>query len=135
VAFLFADLIVLPILDIDRKYYGLKVSAFLFIAFYAAIARAALVVEFIFGLLHLVPQQRNIHVMEESIRWNYTSILNVLFLGLAVLLLVQFLQTGGPEMLRMMNSPKFGGHHQSDVHQHHSNDEQSHHHDGYGPPG
>jgi hypothetical protein len=106
VAFLFADLIVLPILDIYRKYYGLKVSAFLFISFYAAMAGAALAVEGIFGLLHLIPQQRNAQVMEEAIRWNYTSILNILFLGLAAVLIVRFFRTGGPDMLKMMSSSR-----------------------------
>jgi uncharacterized membrane protein YraQ (UPF0718 family) len=52
VAFLFADLIVLPILDIYRKCYGLKVSAFLFGIFYVSMALAALAVELIFGALH-----------------------------------------------------------------------------------
>ncbi|HEV2686732.1 MAG TPA: permease, partial [Actinomycetota bacterium] len=35
VAFIFADLIILPILNIYRKYYGMKVTAFLFATFYA----------------------------------------------------------------------------------------------------
>src|SRR6202041_1257002 len=34
IAFIFADLIVLPILDIYRKYYGLKMAGFLFATFY-----------------------------------------------------------------------------------------------------
>lgn len=102
VAFLFADLIVLPILDIYRKYYGLKVSALLFALFYAAMAGAALVVEFTFGPLHLIPKQRSAQVME-GIRWNYTSVLNIVFLVLAALLLIRFFRTGGPEMLKMMS--------------------------------
>ena len=53
VSFLFADLIVLPILDIYRKYYGLKVSAFLFITFYVAMAGASLIVEFLFAAFTL----------------------------------------------------------------------------------
>ncbi|HEX3648857.1 MAG TPA: permease, partial [Pseudonocardiaceae bacterium] len=44
VAFIFADLIVLPILDIYRKYYGWKMSTFLLASFYAAMAGAALIV-------------------------------------------------------------------------------------------
>jgi uncharacterized membrane protein YraQ (UPF0718 family) len=70
VAFLFADLIVLPILDIYRKYYGLKVSVFLLAIFYVSMALAALAVEFIFGALHLIPQQRSVQIVDESIRWN-----------------------------------------------------------------
>jgi len=114
VAFLFADLIVLPILDIYRKYYGLKISAFLLVIFYAAMSMAALAVEFIFGALHLIPQQRHLQMAEESIRWNYTTILNIVFLTLAMVLVIRFLGTGGPEMLRMMsakNPSDHGGHH------------------------
>ncbi len=109
VAFLFADLIVLPILDIYRKYYGLKISAFLLAIFYVSMAMAALAVEFIFGSLHLIPQQRSVQIMEESIHWNYTSALNIIFLSLTVVLVVRFLRTGGPEMLRMMSN---SGHHE-----------------------
>lgn len=104
VAFLFADLIVLPILDIYRKYYGLKVSAFLLMIFYASMSAAALAVEFIFGALHLIPENRHVQIMEEAIRWNYTTVLNIIFLVLAAVLVVRFLRTGGPAMLRMMSA-------------------------------
>lgn len=124
VAFLFADLIVLPILDIYRKYYGLKVSAFLFVLFYAAMAGAALVVEFLFGLLHLIPRQRNAQVIEEAIRWNYTTVLNIVFLALGALLVIRFFRTGGPEMLKTMSSsahepPRAGKHQHAPTHVHH----------------
>ncbi len=117
VAFLFADLIVLPILDIYRKYYGLKITGFLLVVFYVSMALAALAVEFIFGLLHLIPQQRHVQFVEESIRWNYTTVLNIIFLILAAVLVIRFLRTGGPEMLRMM------GH--SD-HEEHQDSQQAH---------
>ncbi len=103
VAFIFADLIVLPILDIYRKYYGLKTSAFLLVIFYASMAAAALAVEFLFGALHLIPQERKTQIVEASIRWNYTTILNIIFLVLATISVIHFLRTGGPKMLRMMS--------------------------------
>jgi uncharacterized protein len=106
IAFLFADLIILPILNIYRKYYGLKVAAILTGVFYVAMAGAALAVEALFGALHLIPAHRQIAVMQETIRWNYTSVLNVLFLAVSALLLTRFLKTGGPAMLREMgNAP------------------------------
>lgn len=115
IAFLFADLIILPILNIYRKYYGLKVAAILFGTFYAAMTLAALAVEFLFGALHLIPQHRNAQIMTESIRWNYTSVLNIIFLAVTAVLLWRFLRTGGPAMLRMMDdAPPEGDHH----HQH-----------------
>jgi hypothetical protein len=104
VAFLFADLIVLPILNIYRKYYGLKVSAFLLASFYAAMAGASVLVEFVFGLLHLIPKEHSVKIVEEGIRWNYTTWLNLGFLIVSALLTYRFLRTGGPEMLRMMGS-------------------------------
>jgi hypothetical protein len=94
---------VLPILDIYRKYYGLKISAFLLVIFYAAMSLAALAVEFVFGAFHLIPRQRHLQMVEESIHWNYTSILNIVFLAFAMLLVIRFLRTGGPAMLRMMS--------------------------------
>jgi uncharacterized membrane protein YraQ (UPF0718 family) len=110
IAFIFADLIVLPILNIYRKYYGLKMAGFLFVTFYAAMAGAALVVELIFGALGLVPAQRNARVIETSVSWNYTTWLNIAFLVLAGLLVWRFLKTGGLAMLRMMNRPAASGH-------------------------
>jgi uncharacterized membrane protein YraQ (UPF0718 family) len=105
IAFILADLIVLPILNIYRKYYGLKMAGFLFVTFYAAMAVAALIVELIFGALGLIPAQRNARVVEASVSWDYTTWLNIAFLILAGLLVWRFLKTGGPAMLRMMNGP------------------------------
>lgn len=105
IAFIFADLIVLPVLNIYRKYYALKMAAFLFATFYAAMAVAALIVELIFSAAGFVPAQRNARVVEASITWNYTTWLNIAFIALAALLIVRFAKTGGPAMLRMMNKP------------------------------
>jgi len=110
IAFIFADLIVLPILNIYRKYYGLKMVGLLFVTFYVAMAAAALVVELTFGALGLIPAQRNARVVEASITWDYTTWLNIAFLILAGLLVWRFLKTGGPAMLRMMNRPAAMGH-------------------------
>src|SRR5258708_22643800 len=110
IAFIFADLIVLPILHIYRKYYGVKMAGLLFVTFYVAMAAAALVVELTFGALGLIPAQRNARVVEASITWDYTTWLNIAFLILAGLLVWRFLKTGGPAMLRMMNRPAAMGH-------------------------
>jgi len=103
IAFLFADLIILPILDIYRRYYGMKVAGILFVTFYAAMSLAALAVEGIFAALHLIPTERSVQIMQESVRCNYTSVLNIVFVLASVTLLVRFLKTGGPEMLKMMD--------------------------------
>jgi uncharacterized protein len=109
VAFIFADLIVLPILDIYRKYYGLKMAAFLLVTFYIAMAVAALIVEGVFGALGLIPSDHHARVIEASISWNYTTWLNIVFLVLAGMLVWRFVVTGGMSMLRMMNRPTSSG--------------------------
>ena len=63
---------------------------------------AGYIVEFLFGGLGLIPTTRNAKVVEESITWNYTNILNIVFLALAAGLLCRFVTTGGIPMLRMM---------------------------------
>jgi len=105
IAFIFADLIVLPILNIYRKYYGPRVACFLLVTFYAAMVAAALVVEFAFQALGLVPEERNAKIVEASVTWNYTTVLNIIFLGFAAVLLWRFVRTGGLLMLRMMDKP------------------------------
>jgi uncharacterized membrane protein YraQ (UPF0718 family) len=105
IAFIFADLIILPILNIYRKYYGMKMAALLFATFYAAMAGAALIVELVFGTLGLVPAERNARVVDATITWDYTTWLNIAFLILAAVLIWRFFTTGGLAMLRMMNRP------------------------------
>src|SRR6266511_1940316 len=109
VAFIFADLIVLPILNIYRKYYGRRMSLFLLGTFYLTMAAAGLAVDLVFEALGLVPQTRNAKVVEASFTLNYTTVLNLLFLLLAAVLVVRFLRTKGLEMLRMMNAPSTPG--------------------------
>jgi uncharacterized membrane protein YraQ (UPF0718 family) len=113
IAFLFADLIVLPILDIYRRYYGLRIAQLLLGVSYAAMAGAAYILELVFGVAGLVPPQRSAQIVEARLTWNYTTWLNIVFLGLAALLVWRFLKTGGPEMLRMMNqaAPAEAPHH------------------------
>ncbi len=105
VSFIFADLIILPILDIYRKYYGLKVMGYILVTFYVTMAAAGYAVEFLFAALGIIPQNRNVVAITEGVHWNYTTVLNIIFLVLAALLVIRFLRTGGLSMLKMMNMP------------------------------
>ncbi len=105
VSFIFADLIVLPVLDIYRKYYGWHVMLYILTTFYLTMAAAGYVVEVVFGALGIIPSDRNVAKISEGISFNYTSVLNIVFLLLAALLVWRFLRTGGPAMLRMMSKP------------------------------
>jgi uncharacterized membrane protein YraQ (UPF0718 family) len=123
VSFIFADLIILPILNIYRKYYGWRMASFIAATFYLTMVLAGYAVEVIFNLLHLVPTQRNAQVIEAHISWNYTTWLNLAFLALAVVLLARFITSGGWAMLRMMG----GG---PDDHRHKEHQASNEHHDG-----
>ncbi|MGI5441023.1 permease [Streptomyces shenzhenensis] len=115
VAFIFADLLILPILTIYRKYYGARMAAFLLGTFYLAMVVAGYVVEFAFGGLGLIPDQTAAKVPTEGVRWNYTTWLNIVFLVLAAVLLLRFLRTGGPAMLRTMGGSPEAGHGDTDT--------------------
>jgi uncharacterized membrane protein YraQ (UPF0718 family) len=104
-AFIFADLIILPILDIYRKYYGWRMAGFLLATFYVTMAATGLIVEFLFEGLGLTRTQRNAKVEMANIHWNYTTVLNIIFLAIAAILVWRFVRTGGLPMLRMMNKP------------------------------
>src|SRR5713226_3368930 len=106
VSFIFADLITLPILDIYRKYYGWKVMGYILITFYVTMAAAGYVVEFLFEALGIIPQNRNVVTITQGIQWNYTTVLNIIFLVLAALLVIRFIRTGGLPMLKMMGTPE-----------------------------
>jgi uncharacterized protein len=111
-AFIFADLIILPILDIYRRYYGWKMAAFLLASFYATMVTAGLAVEFLFQGLGIERHARNAKVVMASVSWNYTTYLNIAFLLLAASLVWRyFRQGGGLPMLRMMNKPMASPHH------------------------
>ena len=62
----------------------------------------ALLIEFLFELLGLIPSQRSAQIVETSISFNYTTVLNIIFLAVAAVLLVRFFKTGGPRMLAHM---------------------------------
>jgi len=105
VSFIFADLIVLPVLDIYRRYYGGRVALYILGTFYVTMALAGYIVEILFGALALIPTSRAVKDIAEGPTWNYTTALNIVFLGIAAVLVLRFLRTGGPAMLRMMSTP------------------------------
>jgi hypothetical protein len=61
--------------------------------------------ELVFQAIGLVPEERNAKIVEASVTWNYTTVLNIIFLGLAAVLVWRFVRTGGLPMLRMMHKP------------------------------
>jgi hypothetical protein len=105
VSFIFADLIILPIVLIYRKYYGGRMALRITGIFYLAMVCAGYVVELVFAPLGLIPTTRHALVTDTAISWNYTTYLNIVFGVIAMLLVTRFVRSGGTAMLKMM-----GGH-------------------------
>ena len=103
VSFIFADLIIIPILLIYRKYYGARMMLFILGSFYVTMVAAGWLTELIFSALGLVPKTHHVAaITAQHITLNYTTVLNIIFLALAGWLVYRFVKTGALPMLRMM---------------------------------
>ncbi len=63
----YSSLIILPILDIYRKYYGWRVMGYILLTFYLTMAAAGYVVEFLFQALGIIPQDRHVAAITEGV--------------------------------------------------------------------
>jgi uncharacterized membrane protein YraQ (UPF0718 family) len=135
-SFIFADLIIVPLLLIYRRYYGTRAMLVIAGTFYLAMAAAGYVVELLFAALRLTPTDRDVMLLEGGIEWNWTTWLNIAFLLLAALLVWRFYASGSGPMLRMMGGAPdqehdHGGHGGHGAHDHgghsgHDDEERDH---------
>jgi uncharacterized protein len=82
ISFIFADLIALPLLLIYRRYYGTRLTLRMLAIFWTVMAMAGLITEGIFRASGLVPRTRPTQIAPDHFSWNYTTYLNIVFLGL-----------------------------------------------------
>ncbi len=96
IAFIYADLIIIPIILAYRKYYGGAVTARLVAIMFATMVVTALTVDGVFSAAGLVPQQRPTigSIASRGISWNYTTALNIVFLLVGAGLIVLTLRRG-----------------------------------------
>jgi uncharacterized membrane protein YraQ (UPF0718 family)/YHS domain-containing protein len=96
IAFIYADLLVIPILLIYRKYYGTRIAVVFSSIMFGSIVLAALVVSGLFAVLGLIPSERPDidSITERAIGWNYTTFLNIVFLGVAAILIALTMRSG-----------------------------------------
>ena len=81
-SFLYADLIVLPLLDVYRKYYGVRMAGYIFGVFFVTMVLAGMTLNALFAGLHLIPSARpDVRGMVETFSFNYTFWLNLIALG------------------------------------------------------
>jgi YHS domain-containing protein len=85
IAFIYADLLIIPIVIAYVKYYGREVTAHLVTIMFAAMVLAALAVDGIFSAAGLVPSTRPSidSISSRGISWNYTTFLDVVFFAVA----------------------------------------------------
>ena len=83
----------------------MAMTVLLTVSSYVAIVLSGYFTEILFGSLNLIPAERNALITSGGISFNYTSILNIIFIILAVLLVIRFYKTGGMKMLKTMKEP------------------------------
>lgn len=86
-SFLYADLIVLPLLDIYRKYYGWRMAAYIGTIFFITMTVAGIIMNYAFGLFHAIPHRTMAAAMinpASLFQINYTFWLNIVFGALAL---------------------------------------------------
>jgi len=84
IAFIFADLIAMPLILIYRKFYGWKLTLRIVVLFYLVMATGGLITEGIFWVFGAIPTNRHVSALSAHFEWNYTTYLNFVFIGVAV---------------------------------------------------
>ena len=99
IAFIYADLITLPIVLAYRKYYGTAFALKLTALMFAAIVIAALVVDAVFSAAGLIPEGRPSieSITDRGVTLNYTAVLNILFTSAGAALLLLTVRRGATD--------------------------------------
>ncbi|WP_276252130.1 permease [Haloarcula rara] len=89
IAFVYADLITIPVLNVYRKYYGWKVMLYILGVFFVTMAFTGFLMEQLFDLLGIVPDLAGGQTAteQEFFAVDYTLVLNLLAFGLSGFLL------------------------------------------------
>jgi len=111
IAFLFADLIIVPIVLAYRKYYGARFAAVLTAVMFGAMAVAGVAVDGVFSLAGLVPTHRPTiaSIAERPVTWNYTSVLDVVFGGVFIVLIALTVRRGAKDPVCGMHVDRHAG--------------------------
>lgn len=81
IAFIFSDLVVFPVLRINAKYYGWKMSFFILFLLFTSLIITSLTLHYGFSLLDLLPSASGKSIVEqEHFKIDYTFFLNIVFL-------------------------------------------------------
>jgi uncharacterized membrane protein YraQ (UPF0718 family) len=89
ISFIYADLLVIPLILIYRKYFGSRTTFYIVVIFYASMVAAGVIVDLLFSALDLIPSgARPVSPIEHAtFTWNYTTWLDLAAIAAAVWLL------------------------------------------------
>ena len=110
IAFIYADLITLPIILIYRKYYGPRFALKLVALMFLAMVAAALLVDLVFSAAGLVPDTRPSidSITDRGISFNYTAVLNIVFTLVGVALVWLTVRRGATDPVCGMRVDRYG---------------------------
>lgn len=117
IAFIYADLIIVPIVVAYAKYYGWTMTRRLVAIMFGTMVAAALIVDGLFSAVGLIPNHRPSidSITSRGIEWNYTTVLNILFLVVAAALFGLTLRRGAKDPVCGMTVDRFKTPHRSVV--------------------
>ena len=108
IAFIFADLLAFPLVMIYRKYYGNKIALRMSFLFWAIMSTSGLITEGIFSALNLVPAQMHHAMSMNHFGWNYTSILDLIFLAILIVVFWLYKSRDSSEVSDFAQDPVCG---------------------------
>lgn len=83
-AFIFSDLVVFPVLRINAKYYGWKMSLFILFLLFTSLLGASLALHYAFELFSILPDPSQVQFQDsEYFKIDYTFFLNLVFLAIS----------------------------------------------------
>ena len=116
-AFIFSDLVVFPILRINAKYYGWKMSFFILFLLFVSLIGASLALHYSFDLFGALPDPSSVKIQDtEYFKINYTFWLNMIFLAISGYLVylgffkrddVMFMKEMAPKSQTLENTLKY----------------------------
>ncbi len=120
IAFIFADLVTLPILLVYRKYYGSRFALKLTALMLATMVLAALIVDLVFSVTGLIPDTRPSidSITDRGIALNYTAVLNILFTIAGAALVALTVRRGAKDPVCRMRVDRFATPHRAEFEGH-----------------
>ncbi len=86
-AFIFSDLVVFPVLRINARYYGWKMSLFILFLLFTALIGTSLALYYAFDLFQILPDPSQVKIQDsEYFKLDYTFFLNLAFLAISAYL-------------------------------------------------